>query len=103
MNNFLIYFAIIALAVGFFLSRAGWGKMLLLVPVGALVPAFFGTAAGCGADFALHALEAGRCRIGEAEPFRFFAAYFAFGLVAVLVASVLVKGLREVIGKAKGA
>ena len=50
MNNFLIYFAIIALAVGFFLSRAGWGRMLLLVPVGALVPAFFGTASGCGSD-----------------------------------------------------
>lgn len=101
MNSFLVYFAVIALAVGWFLSRADWAKMLVLVPVGALVPAFFGTGSMCGADFILHLTEPGRCTV-EGEPFRLYAAYFVFGLVAVLGASVLVKLGRMVWGKMRG-
>lgn len=101
MNSFLVYFAVIALGVAWFLSRADWLKMLVLVPLGALVPAFFGTGSMCGADFILHLTEPGHCSV-EGEPFRLYAAYFVFGLVAVLGASVLVKLGRIVWEKTRG-
>lgn len=95
MNQFLIFFALIALAMGLWLSRSDWAKMLALVPVGALVPTFFGTATMCGLDFALHLTEAGRCAVAG-EPFRLFAAYFIFGIIGVLLASVVMKLGRTV-------
>lgn len=102
MNTFMLSFIGLAIGVAILISRADWAKMLAFVPLGALVPAAIATASGCGANFPLHLFTKGSCTIGDAEPFRVFAFYFVFGLVAVLVASVVVKGLREVIGKAKG-
>lgn len=101
MNSFLIFFLIISLLVGFWLSKNDWAKMLALVPVGALVPAFFASASMCGMDFALHLTDAGRCTV-PGEPFRLFAAYFLFGIAAVLLASVVVKLGRVALGARKG-
>jgi len=101
MNLFLIYFVIISLGMGLWLSKNGWAKMLALVPFGALVPAFFATASGCGAEFALHLFEAGTCQISDAPPFRLFSAYFVFGIVAVLLASLLGKLIRRMWGPFK--
>lgn len=101
MNQFLIFFMVLALAMGLWLSRNDWLKMLVLVPFGALVPAFFGTASMCGLGFALHLTEAGTCAVAG-EPYRLFAAYFVFGLGAVLVASVVVKLGRVALGLRKG-
>ena len=75
MTPFLIYFAIIALGVGLWLSRIDWAKMLALVPVGALVPAFYGAAVNCGAGFALDFFGPGSCT-GDATPRAVFAAMF---------------------------
>lgn len=101
MNQFLIFFILLALGMGLWLSRHDWAKMLALVPLGALVPTFFANASMCGMDFALHLTEAGRCAV-PGEPFRLFAAYFIFGIGAVLVASVVVKLARTAAGARKG-
>jgi hypothetical protein len=101
MTMFLIYFAIVALGVAWFLSRADWAKMLALVPVGALVPAFFGTASNCGPSFALHLFEPGVCATGQ-EAQQVFAAYFVMGIIAVLPLVVLVKLGRMALGVRRG-
>ncbi|SOB92279.1 hypothetical protein SAMN05877809_101523 [Rhodobacter sp. JA431] len=101
MTMFALYFGLVALLVAFFLSRAGWGKMLVLVPFGALVPAYFGTGTMCGADFVIRLTAAESCTVPGA-PYELFAAYFVFGLVAVLGASVIVKSGRVLLTKLRG-
>ncbi len=97
MNLLILGFVLISIAMGVWLSRSDWLKMLVMVPLGALVPAFFGTGSNCGADFALHLYEAGRCMATDA-PREVFAAFFVRGIVAVLVAGVLAKLARVVLG-----
>lgn len=103
MNMFVVSFIGLAIGVAILISRADWAKMLAFVPLGALVPAAIATASGCGANFPLHFFTEGSCAIGDAEPFRVFAFYFVFGLVAVLIASILVKLGRIVMARGKAA
>ncbi|MBZ4022779.1 hypothetical protein CKO11_09940 [Rhodobacter sp. TJ_12] len=101
MTMFALYFGLVALLVAFFLSRAGWVKMLALVPFGALVPAYFGTGTMCGADFVIRLTVTDSCTV-PGEPYRIFAAYFVFGIIAVLGASVIVKTGRVILAKLWG-
>jgi len=101
MNQFLLFFVVISLGMGIWLSRAGWAKMLALVPIGALVPAFFATGSACGLDFMMNFFTEGHCSISNDAPFRLFSAYFVFGIVGVLVASLLVKIARLAWGSLK--
>lgn len=103
MSSFWVSFIGLAVGVGILTSRADWAKMLALVPLGALVPAAVATATGCGGGFFLHLFTAGSCQIGAAEPFRVFAFYFVFALVAVLIASIVLKAGRMMLARGKAA
>jgi len=103
MSSFWVSFIGLAIGVSILTSRADWAKMLAFVPLGALVPAAVATATGCGAGFFLHPFAAGSCQIGETEPFRVFAFYFVFALVAVLIASIVLKAGRMVLARGKAA
>ena len=98
MNLLLTGFVLISFGTAVWLSRFDWPKMLALVPVGALVPAYFGTGSNCGAGFVLHLYTEGQC-LGPEQPREVFAAFFVLGIGAVLVAAVRARlgrvGLRR--------
>ena len=95
MSQFMIFFGVIALAMAVWLSRFQWAKAIALVPVGALVPAFYGAAVNCGLGFALDFFGPGACEGGHA-PRAVFAALYVIALAPVLVGTLLVKLMRIV-------
>ena len=94
MNGFLLAFLAVSAASAWAVTRAGWLRMLALVPVAALVPAYFGGASVCGADFLLHLSAAGRCAASD-TPAEVVSAFYLAGIAAVLVLAVVLKVLRE--------
>ena len=96
--SFLLMFFAVALGAAWFVSGMAWMRMLIWVPVAALIPAFFGTASNCGADFVLYLGEAGQCSASDA-PEGVLASFYVLAIGAVLVASVVVKAVRGVMGR----
>ncbi|MDF1619215.1 hypothetical protein [Pseudothioclava nitratireducens] len=102
MNSFLAFLLIICLLIGFWLSKNSWGKMLVVIPLGVLVPAFYGAATNCGLGFMLDFFGQGECRGGN-TPREVFGAIYILSFVPVLVFSVLAKLGRVWAEKKKGA
>ena len=90
MNLFVIFLVVISLAMALWLSRADWVKMLALVPLGALVPGFYGAAVNCGIGFLADILGDGACT-GGATPRAAFAALYVISIPMVLAGGVVFK------------
>ena len=101
MTQFLAFGLIICLAMGFWLSNNPWGKMLAILPLGMLVPAFYGTAVNCGLGFVTEFFGAGQCQGGN-TPRQVFAGMYVLSFVPVVIFAVLSK-IGRVIWAGRGA
>lgn len=102
MNSFFAFLIILCLLVAFWLSRNSWGKLFLVMPLGVLVPAFYGAATGCGLGFLAEFFTEGVCLGGKA-PQQFLAGVYVIAFIPVIVFSVLAKLGRDWAKKRKGA
>lgn len=100
MNLFLGFALVLCIAVGGWLSKYEWAKLLALVPVGMLVPAFYMTGTSCGAGFVMHFMEEGVCHNGY-SPRVMFAATYVLALVPVAASAIAIKLIRMAIAARK--
>lgn len=102
MNLFLGFALVICIAVGGWLSKYDWAKLLALVPVGMLLPAFYMTGTACGAGFVFNFFsDAGSCTNGY-TPRQMFAATYVMALIPVAVAAIAIKLIRMAMAARKG-
>ncbi|OCX61094.1 hypothetical protein BFP70_16730 [Thioclava sp. SK-1] len=91
MTPFMIFGLIICVAVGGFLSRFPWAKLIALIPVGMLVPSYYATGTVCGPLFFLDLLDA-QAMCSNGYPGRqTFASAYVLTLVPVAVSAVLIR------------
>ena len=102
MNSFLAFLLIICLMIGFWLSKNTWSKLFLVIPLGVLVPAFYGTATNCGLGFVTEFFAEGVCKGGN-SPREVLAGVYVISFVPVVVFAVLAKLGRDWAQKNKGA
>lgn len=103
MNTFLAFLLIICLMIGVWLSKNSWSKLLLVLPLGALVPAFYGAASSCGLGFVTEFFTAGTCRNPEQTPQQVLAGVYVLSFVPVVLFAVLAKLGRDWASRRKGA
>lgn len=103
MNTFLAFLLIICLMIGFWLSKNTWSKLFILVPLGVLVPAFYGAASSCGLGFIADFFTEGVCRTPERTPQQVLAGVYVLSFLPVLAFTVLAKLGRDWAAKRKGA
>ena len=102
MNLFLAFALVICVAVGGWLSKYDWAKLLAFIPIGMLVPAFYMTGTSCGAGFIMRFFsDVGSCSNGY-TPRQMFAATFVLSLVPVAAAAIVIKLIRMMIATRKG-
>ena len=103
MNTFLAFLLIICLMIGFWLSKNSWSKMLIVLPLGVLVPAFYGTASSCGLGFITEFFTEGVCRTPDRTPQQVLAGVYVLSFVPVVLFGVLAKLGRDWAAKRTGA
>ena len=102
MNLFLAFALVICVAVGGWLSKYEWAKLLAFIPIGMLVPAFYMTGTSCGAGFIMRFFsDVGSCTNGYA-PRQMFAATYVLALVPVATAAIAIKLIRMAMAARKG-
>ncbi len=102
MNLFLAFALVLCIAVGGWLSKYDWAKLLALVPVAMIVPAFYMTGTACGAGFVLHFFsDKASCSNGYV-PRQMFAATYVLALIPVAASAIVIKLIRIGMERRKG-
>jgi hypothetical protein len=101
MNLFLLFALVICVAVGAWLSKYEWLKLLAFVPIGMLLPAFYMTGTSCGAGFVMHLSKQAACTNGFA-PREMFAATYVLAFVPVAASAIAIKLIRMAKAARKG-
>ncbi|KEP69876.1 hypothetical protein DL1_02230 [Thioclava dalianensis] len=94
MNLFLGFALVICVAAGGWLSKYEWAKLLALVPVAMLAPAFYMTGTACGAGFITRFFsDVASCSNGYTAR-QMFAATYVLALVPVAASAIAFKLIR---------